>query len=428
MRASPGCPEQRSAPKPGHRLRWHWPVALVVLLLLLGVWWWFSPRPYRRVAAHPVFDTILVPCDTGYVTREGNTTYILHDWHGHLRWRVETAVPNTRRWQTEIRSPEDILVVSPDGHYAAAAVADWPSTRVQTWRDGVCTGEKVLPTHLTTRDVGTTILPIGLRVLNDGRVFCWVRPRPATMWMLAHGRIQATGRCAAIPPAKHRLDLDSAISQLSPDALTFVTTNGPDFTYATVTVTEHHLAITPRYTLHNKYLSLGREPRFEDDAVLFTRGAVISNEEVYQSGGLVRSTTWITDTISHAGNYTLQHRKHRSRVFNPATGEGWTLTVPDFNNGGDATDSGRYALACYEPPLPRAVMSVARALQWLGLPGLSLRLERLTEDRMRLALYERPGRVRARMRLPAGADVWYPSPDGRAVVVNTGGECLLYRW
>jgi hypothetical protein len=144
---------------------------------------------------------------------------------------------------------------------------------------------------------------------------------------------------------------------------------------------------------------------------------------------------WELSTIAPDGRHALLFRNNRSRIFCPQTGDAWEYSVPGENMGGDSTLDGRYALAWTKINLP---MQVRQLLT--GNPSL----ERLSSgaERTYLSLYERPGRLRARLLMRVQSWYgnrgipdewwWFPSPDGHAIALTIAGSngcrCLLFRW
>jgi len=435
MHDSHACPEDKPHPldaraaapsTTAHRRAWL--IALVVLaplLVLAGCWWcWHLPN-YHLVGRYPIQDYSLLACTDGFYTRESPGQFVFRDWNGQERWRLATAAtPPPGQHATprvfpgvRLRTPSSLsYAASPDGHVFAAVMGAGMRTRVQVWRDGRPTGDLLLPEPFLM------VPQRWVHALDNGRVYVWENAFDWPLVAIDNGRIVASGHFPAL-------------GVISPDGSVVATQTGAGFTYATLTVHEGSIHITPRYTGIGA-LSIMRLPELTLNSSLFTGGYLLTQDgAVYNAAGRVSAANaWRHEALAPGQRYTLQFDETHSRVYSPVTGDAWTYAVSGVNKGGDATSDGRFALAYCTAHIPPHLMNLL-----LGMPMLSDMFKRLSLDY--LALYERPGRLRAVLRLDLLNRVphltriddywWFPSPDGHTIAMTVTGntsECLVFRW
>jgi hypothetical protein len=380
------------------RKKW-WLILLALLALGAGVWWWLAPRRYALIATIPTASVQLTPCLTGFLVETTGGSLAFHDWRGGVQWTVPCASGNAG--------------ISDDGRYCAVDEGEGAGHVVRLYDDGWPEATVALPASLTT-----SFQP---QVLDDGTVFleCEVRGQRA-IGVIAGGRllpplpVPGTGRMACAPDGR-----TVAIGHLE----------GPQ---------EHIVLHTLSRTRTALRLGTGsRGPGVVIDGdvarLLYRNGAYLDpgTGVVYAPGAApTPASGWKNGETAPGRGYVLQYRDGASRVFSPVTGDAWRFSVPGDNQGGDTTPDGRFALAYYARPLPAPLQ---RLLHLAHLP-----YDRVARDYV--ACVERPGRVRARLRLDTvdkpgrmcDGRAWYPSPDGHGIVINSmydvSGECRVYRW
>ena len=405
-----------------------WLTALAALLLLgmLVTGWWRCRIPtFQLSGRYPAYDATLLASTNGFWVREAPQQFVFRDWQGHERWRIDVAVSripehdgDPRVLKTVRAHPQSDIYfsASPNGRVFAASTADGPRTRIQIWQDGTLTADLILPVS------GDSASERFITALDSGRVFTWENAANWRLFAIEKGRIIAGGHVAAN-------------SMVTPDGAALVTLDGSGFLYATLAVHDRVLQITPRYHTPEFLLLNWHAERTREDA-FFTNGLVMTpNGAVYGSTGrLIAPNRWRRHAIAPGFQYMVQYVGEESRVYAPLTGEAWTFIVDDFNKGGSASADGRFALTRCQTRIPPTWL---RTLQKLPAPGTTL--QRTSLDY--LALYERPGRLRAVLRLDLVNRLpellrfdnyeWCPSPDGHtlAMTLSEGAsECLVFRW
>lgn len=386
MPESTDSPQVNLLPKPGKR-RWNWRwlwLPVVLALLLLGWHAWRLPR-YRLIDTFNTNDVLLIPAQTGFLTRESGTTFVLRDWQdGHRRWAVTVRQPQITK--PVMRGNPGFgsgYSLSQDGHIFAAATIQANTLHIETWRDGTAAG------HLTVPQPQAPPV-LFVRVLNSGRVFCWYSyaihralPRRTTpVIAVENGRVIARGM---FPPE----------TLMAPDGSAVATSTTAGFTYAELQ---------------------------------------IANGAVYGRKGRIRPPVrWQHQGIAPGGRYTLEYAGNQIRSYSPVSGKAWSVTVPNINRGGDATADGRHVLAYLETRLPVIFE------QFKDIPAARRLIGANSSDY--LLLYDDAGRRRAVLRpklrawWPDGnidTRWWFPSPDGRTVVMTAvngvEGRCFFLRY
>jgi len=393
---------------------------VVVLLLVAGfialLSWGAGRRPktYHRVGAFPLHmeesdDMLLgfgiMPCMTGFCVREDAFVFTLHDWAtGEQRWQGSTAIPYADLKKTKIAwSTEFHAAVSPDGRRFAAVSADNNDLLVQTWQDGAPTGEiKIaLPALLSAGFAGKPsakildeVTTLRAAITDAGRCFIslgWKSsPMPSHAFVIDGGAIVARYSGKEYPA---QFAPDGSAVLLSTDKLAKVIIEGKTLRFA----------------------GLVRLPAVEGTVPGAGGTAVTAAGGVYSlSGKPVIAKGFACDTVTTSGKYALLTRDQITRAVDLRTGDSWEVTVPQKNEGGDATEDGKHILATF-------------VSQPGGLTGMLRKA--VGAQNYFIVLYERPGRQRAWMRIDRLRPFsWWPSPDGRAVALTTADQCLLYRW
>jgi len=395
--------------------RWLWLPAAAVLLLC----WWFSWRTphYRLIGTYITHDVLLIPAESGFLTRESVDTFVLRDWrNGQPVWSVTVQSVRIPRYPgAPNMGYRSAYSLSPDGHILTAATVQDTTLHIDTWRDGARAGHVAL-----LIDHAPPVLSV--KALNSGRVFCW-RFSPTAV-AVEGDRVIARG---AFP--------SDAI--LAPDGATLAVPSPTGFDYAAVRVADKAITLEHRYASRDRLGQIDSWDGFTLDSALFAGGIVLAeNGAVYgPSGQRTPAGRWRHQGMAPGGRYTVEFTRKAVRVFSPATGKAWAVAVPNRNFGGDATTDGRHALAWLQIRPPEEFMPFLEKN-----PAVERLIGGITSDY--LVLYDQSGRRAAvlRPRLRAwwpGVDVdnrwWFPSPDGRSVAMTaTGtqkdGRCFLLRY
>jgi|GEM_PF-2067158 len=401
------------------RRRSYLPLAIIMLLVagFIVLFSWGAgrrPKTYHRVGAFPLHmegsDDLLLgagitPCLGGFCVREDAFVFTLRDWEtGKELWQVSTAIPYADPKKAKIAwTGEFHAAVSPDGHRFAAASSDDNNLLVQTWQDGAGTGEVkiALPPLLPPGFIGMPsakmldeVVDLRASITDEGRCFIalgWkLSPVPSQAFVIEDGAIVARYSGKEYP---EQFAPDGSAAMLSTDKLVKVIIEGK----------------TLRFADPVKLPSVkGTVPGAGGTAVTADGG-------IYRlSGKPVIAKGFACDTVTTSGKYAILTRGQLTRAIDLHTGDSWEVTVPQKNEGGDATEDGKHILATFisEPG---------------GLTGM-LR-NAVGAQNYFVVLYERPDRQRAWMRLDRLRPFsWWPSPDGRSLALTTSDECLLYRW
>lgn len=394
-------------------------ITLVLALALVagGIWWWLQPRAYHLVGQFRSGDVTIIPCTQGFFLRESLNSFVLRDWRsGKICWQAMSARP---------MSAELMYAVSSNGRFFAVLTDYAPHARLQIWDNGTLICDRIM-TQLTS-------FGNHLKALDDGRVFVWMsrrwnyEPTPTPALLLHGDQVVASGQV-----------LDSMLAAMSPDGQVMMAPYGLGFEYAAIRVQGKRIAVAQRYR-GNDPINLQVMNGFCLDSNLFAGGILLAKDgALYQAAGKkFVASGWTNESVAPGGKYTYQHRGAQARVYSPVSGDNWTFNVPGRQQGGDATENGRFALAWYHRGTGRRPTPYADGIPWMSNPFSNYR------SRETLALYERPGKLRAILPLrihtwwhdpssPPEAWWWYPSPDGHSIVINiagnNGSKCLLFRW
>ena len=106
-------------------------------------------------------------------------------------------------------------------------------------------------------------------------------------------------------------------------------------------------------------------------------------------------------------------RDGQVRVLLPSTGKYWEFRPP-ATLGGDVTDDGRFVMLWCRRQIPEGMQPLLRLFPHAG-------------DGEYVAIYERPGKLRAVLRR-VNFNSWWISPDGHAIAVSDFSQVRLYRW
>ncbi len=406
------------------RRRWWRLLFPLALLLLIGWWWSTLPKSYHRVARSTTAHITLVPCRQGYLTIEAGDAFVLRDWTtGAEKWRVRSTVSSSAMAD----ACGDLWSIGEHGDVFATNEWHRQGTRVTIWRDGVQIFHRMMLTQ-------TRNCEYGIRVLNDNRVMVWSQDPNNAAVLIDGTKIAARGN---LEPRTSGLPFGWVM--VAPDGRHAATMIFPATHTAAVTIRDDRILTTKR-TVLSAPISTESYPPYGAIPDLLCGGRFLSDGKIYGIGGpLPGHGKWATDTITPGGVWVFQSQGKQGRVYAPSTGDQWTLTTPGPCQGGDATMDGRWALAHFSPGQDAAVSRLVEALQQI--PGLENFPNPANADF--LGLYERPGKLRALLKVDIDNWVsdldlsvenywWFPSPDGHGYVINifdgTRGACVLFRW
>lgn len=390
---------------PRRRLHPLW--LLVPLAAALVAWLWFTtPKRPHAIGSYPCLGEILNPTDAGFFYQVDESTFAVRRWSdGALAWKVTIPAgaqqtPGSPGAVT-LRLPamSNTFCVSPNGRIFTAAVPDGRRVTVYTWRDGTEMGRVTLRLRQAPM-----LLP-----RNDGRVFAYTGlpqsvTTPETAYLVRNSAVEASG---TLPPS----------SMLTPDAGLYVMPQATGFKFAKVTVKDGKITLgTPHTGTGNLNLDIyGYEGEYTYSALF--AGVVFTMEGlVYRADGTVdqSSQSWSPDTtISPSSRTTLLTKDGRVRVLEPATGTHWDFRALP-TRGGDVTDDGRFAMLWCERQVPQALRPLIELFPSAGDPDF-------------VAIYERPGKLRAVMRR-MDFNSWWISPDGHHIIVSDGEKMRLFKW
>jgi len=372
----------------------------------------------------------------------------LTGWDGRQRWRITTPAATLPERPGDHPSwNERTIAVSPDGRTVALLFTDGPYIRVYGWRDGELASSAKLP-----RVPGKpAALPLySFTVTNDG--FLWVSTpqlRTCRVWRI-DGKHVASGIYPMPFPIllPQETEFRNEISQDGSALLCWEALPLPNpkfspngqFHYIAVKVKGAQIVFNHRYTINESYIyPLGNGIVFANGAFYGPDGKIapnskkspippqepnVSYREQYKTLSVKGTDTRFKRTTEvvisrftkHA--WVIPHSK-RSRVYT----NGFTSTDP-----GVCTNDGRYALI-FLPAVPLKPEGVFAQLK--RIPVLHTRLQ-YREKLAFLSLYERPGKLLARLPLTHTIGVydteyytlqdttceirrWALSPDGRHV-------------
>lgn len=206
-----------------------WLLVIAGAAAALGVWWARQPATYRLHKRIPVCDETLFPCENGFLLHQSPRVFVLRDWQGDVRWSFLTKCPLPHVSCGPGHPPASGWYgISPDGRTFAAVMLDGAGVRLQTWRDGMPTCDRLLP-ELPSR------WNLHLLVLINGDVFVWShRPLPPHPVVVVRGK-RAIAR--GVLPGRNWM-------AVAPDgsAVAWKVKHYGDTFYAPIMVTEGQLA------------------------------------------------------------------------------------------------------------------------------------------------------------------------------------------
>ncbi|MHB9134341.1 MAG: hypothetical protein ACYDBB_24990 [Armatimonadota bacterium] len=380
--------------------------------------------------------------------RQSPQSLVFSDWNGRPCWRV--ILPEEKKQDRETRSPARDLAFSADGHVVAVTIAENGSWQVFTWRDGRALGQVTL--YAAPRGKLPPRVRPAMIVLNTGRVLLWCRSQFAGPLYAIEGKeVVATGYFRSqlhspegmesveiAPDGSALLACCTATSQMAPSS--------PTFEYASLKIARRQITITTRR------LERLAEPLcqlFPGGAAVNMHGTVFTPQGKRQNQ---ESWDWLINVSPYqdtaGGSWLLQTQGKDQRLFMPATGETWKLSMPGELLDAGFTQQGGHVLA------------YIRDVHHLHFDGEDdFRIKDAGQERLlaparrcrEFRVYERPGRLRAVLPLHAGVgeeavldlhgvryqvDHGFLSPDGHRLIlvgiaqnnINATYEFLVYGW
>ena len=397
-------------------------LTLAVIALALAGWWWFSrPTEFQYVGCTALPERVawvgsygpMIARDAGLLFTVVDTTGVANwegwanpariaclDWTGKKQWTI--TVPGSDSGVGTLLPPNIVTVPpdirkiesSPDGHVVAAMMPQGKDMLFVSWRDGRKLGAYRMPAKRFGHWIDSP--EPALQVLNDGRLFAYVRNTPKSPLFLIKGDLMlATGEhWLRLPKGLYAGDF---YRYLSPDAGTIVQycsqALSVPFDYSTVTVNGEKITATYRYSGTSPEgvpFHLGMEGKF-----------IAGDGTLYGPKGKVRACSGWTVGYMPRGMpdspLIVQWRGILIRLYNPHTGESWPL--PKGLANPIPSEDGKLVLARREDAAATQTIQRLQVLserfRWLEKPVSKLHY---AHD---LLLIQRPHRLRARMRVIA---------------------------
>lgn len=412
-------------------LRW---LVVLILLVVVGLLAWhrFQQPPefilVTRIArAHPTECEDWVPegllqqnipdskCDPCEITLTG--------WDGRQRWRITSPVATLpERPGDHPYWNERTIAVSPDGRTVALLFTDGPYTRVYAWRNGALYSSVNLP-RVPGKPV---VLPLYQLSVTD-RGYLWVSTpalRTCRLWRI-DGKQVASGNYTV--PFSVPKDQQYS-NELSPDNSVLLCSEplpypNPNFSpnrqyhYVAIKVHDARIVFDHRYTINQPLLSPIGDGFFWHDNIFYgpdgkmSRNAYIeryasksissleasvSFREQYEDASsekdtnpkLRRTTDIVISQDPSHPDWVIPHSK-RSQVFSIVSGGIY------HEDPGACTRNGQYALV-FMPATPLKPDKLFSSLKHIPVFGSRV-CDR--EKLVFLSLYERPGKLLARLPL-----------------------------
>jgi hypothetical protein len=393
-----------------HGSAWSRWLLLMLAVVLLGGWlWWQAPRPMRVVGTYPAAEDTLQPCTTGFLYQTHSNELALREWDGTARW--SQTLPPTLRMR--FRSNKYNVYVSHNGRcYTELDKTKPRQITVTIWVDGRRIGARTYKLPSPSMPINSAIF---LHPLNNGQVlvFIYKISRHTSKTAMTDIFLQDGNHIIAQGSLPGLLDYSAPDARILLDIynwrLTRISIVGNHF------VVSSFQKVTPNLELHNygtDFFPLF--PSLCNDSV-----AINDQGEVFHPNGsaIYMPGDWrLLNTISPNGRWVMLRQGDMLKAFCPATGDGWTFRSANGSEG-DVTDDGRFVMITRQVLLPGALREI------VGLIGFG------TMEYKTAVIIERPGRVRAVLRIPDDVSSWWISPDGhRVAMMRNASKVVLYRW
>ncbi|MHB9131629.1 MAG: WD40 repeat domain-containing protein [Armatimonadota bacterium] len=425
-----------SAKRPRWVPRW-WQWAGVVLVGLLIWWWAVQPRALTLVARHPVNAPAAGVWPQCWATSDGvcwfnsiQSTMTRVQWDGTISWTasLRPLPPPAHRFM----GWRDVLgywALSPDQRYLVIPSFESIPGTVRIWHDGRLLGTVTLP----GASVGQPV------VNNSGTIWCASRQGAMLHVLRLNGPHITSYASIPTPPGKLTWNWDLRRNwglHFSPDGGSLVIHTLAGLTYYPLQTTGSSIQLRANYTaalppyIPNPWENIARlmpVSVLRRDLLLTGDGALYNAQ-----GRTIPPSGWCYNGFLNYDNPTytgeqglLQYQNtvihnqldQKWRVFIPATGQTWR-SVNMLTQYQAMTSDGRYALAIqYSPTFENSKAAkrlepVISNWRWLR----ETLYERHKSPPVRLTIYERPGRLRARSVLLQNNYGHYPLPGTRCSI------------
>ncbi len=441
---------KRSSPTLAQKLG----LLLLGALLLAGVCWWLlRPKTFTLLSHYPLdgppnqfttLDTRFTPAGllieqlqpSPYSNQYGAPrSYILLDWDGKQRWKVASPRfeplarlpefvirrvkdPTTGRVTLQQQKNYDLFqysiwpAISPDGRILAEAKLSPRSITLRRWRDGRADGLLQIPlARLLPQRDGSKWRTLNVQVTDSGRI--WLNDMYGTLWCI-DGTQVASGKYT--DPF-----VGLTLHALSPDGQTLVYSTGNSEIYesSTVQVTGSRIVVTP-HTRQDFHALLARQGDGEGGLLYDGYGGWFTSDlkGVAQNG-------W---TFCSDNNHTAicQRVGMQCRILVPRQHIRWLFSLNAGEFQVTSSHDGRYALVLAAdvgmPADNAAALSSALGVRnRLGTPYF--------------LLYERPGHLRALLRLhpqdytlPAWKTAFLPNAPRSFLLYEQGIPYRIESW
>ncbi len=414
------------------------------LLLLAGGWWWATrPKSLQLVGTFGACgDDCFPPSETsggGFLLRDINGDFCLHDWHtGQVRWRVTPApdVWHIDRWYVWTSGGPGLFdghstyALSRNGRFFATATHTNGRMRVQIWADGTLSTDLLLP-DAAFPQAKDCVYP--LCIADSGRLYvdqeCAVEYAGQPQFTVHAGLIES-GKLVAIGDQTGTFDAKHDL---------LITTDGNNSAVYAVTAQHGTLVYTRLFRAKTLLMkALDRDTYLGQNRAIYTRaGGVHCYAAKHDIGFLQTNGDWAVSTPE----------KNQRSIVNMRTGAAWACAVlpaPLGSRGAalrqrsslrelSVTADGRFAAVAQEmkPAIPVELLDWKRVhprlLWWLP-----------ERRQLSLRVYERPGRWRAHLLEPLTTPgpmctTIALSPDGHSVLLGPeegakGMQFRLFRW
>ncbi|MHB0938286.1 MAG: hypothetical protein ACYDCO_13435 [Armatimonadota bacterium] len=401
------------------RFRKLWPLLLIAAGLVVAgvVWWTWFRVPRLRLVAKYSWSEIETWTPFGFCLQETvgkKLAFCAYDWSGRLLAR-STPLP----LPPEGTNPNYTFYYSPSGHWLLTSLlqGDGTTTAWTLWHDGKIVRSETLPAcpFAEMRDDGTAWL------FGSTGATLQVYAMQAKRTLTARDRVPIVSddiycfdrpilSCAILPANPVMPSWGGSPGELSADA-------------TTLTVDAYHRdnigqdTQMPHFATYKLRIAGGRlllhRTRVDTSKLAVKPRSVVIPRTVVAGSGILRRSTIPKPAIPHEARIG-EGTAHEWLIPGwQRLPEGWTC---------DATADKRYALVTYTVE-QRQISRLLRSLHLLRDDG-----QALTRDFFNCELYERPGILRGRVKMPITAQYPYAllAPDRPVVLVRIGDEVRLY--
>lgn len=437
--------------------RWAW--ALLVVAILAAIWWLRQPREMRLVGRYPIEGSVnsqyvvtqLSPCSVFQID-QGTFSTSVYDFTGYRRWQVRPNIPQVKGINPHLASYRvaSALSFSPDERWQAIIISHKTYHELFSWEEG----------QLVTRvRIPVAGKPMQVQVLNNGSIYCWeTYTSPTPIYLIKGNGILAKGSLSAAGASTDVIDYT-----ITPDGTGCVRAIASGFTYYRVRIKGTMLAFSPAYTASEppiirdwSDLPVPNMPYIGAGNTLVTDSGAYYNSRKRQYAETDWRLYYPADYKSNqpvllqARYYPGTRECKELRILDISTRKAWEIKTRCMHFCAAATPDGRYVLADEDTFLHRVALLPA----FIGehFPKIeSWYAERcVASNHRRLLVYERPGRIRAELKLDTEGYKFFDgdakvrvefrdmqlSPDGHTVyalaeVTEKGKkrmEVLHFRW